>query len=218
MMDWVSAWNWMQVELMHVEQARETFDAAFDPASKATRLDKANAAVEFSRYLCHFLTGVREKGVFDAMHLSQGEQDQARDQLVNRLDEFLAFEEFLLERAGLKREKARAVMQDVRAIARPTYPHIPKDIWDKRVKQAIDVACLFPKSGVLLVTRNIFDYVSEVRKKYKWVTVAVVGTVDGLSTIIDPTTVGSAKVSYYIAMLMGMEHKGGEDSPPGVST
>lgn len=218
-MDWVANWNWMQGELKQLEDARIVFDAAFDPTAKRSRLDKANAAVGFSRSLCHFLSRVRDRGVFDAIQQSQGDQGEVREQLVKRLGEFLREEEILLERAGLKPEKVQEVMKDIRAVTQPPYPRVPQDLWNKHIKQAIDVACNFPKSSVLLVTHNIFDYVNEVRKKYKWVSVVVVGTVDGLSAVVDPTVIGTAKISAYVAMLMGVGHKGegGGDNPPDLS-
>ena len=133
-----------------------------------------------------------------------------REQLVKRLGEFLREEEILLERAGLKPEKVQEVMKDIRAVTQPPYPRVPQDLWNKHIKQAIDVACNFPKSSVLLVTHNIFDYVNEVRKKYKWVSVVVVGTVDGLSAVVDPTVIGTApKICGPTSpMLMGVGHQG----------
>jgi hypothetical protein len=217
MVDWIATWNWMRVELQRVEDERDRFDHAFAAASKSSLLDKATASVEYARALCRFLSRTREHGVFDAILESVGHQDPVRAQLLQRLGEFLREEEILLERARLKPEVLGDIMKDMRAVTRPPYPSVPKDLWDKHLQQAIDTACHFPKSGVLLAARNMADYVMETRKKHKWVYVAVVGTVDGLSAAVDPTVIGTAKVSAYVAALMGIGQKGegGGDPPPG---
>jgi len=90
-------------------------------------------------------------------------------------------------------------------------------VWDKNLKEAIGVACNFAKAGMVLVARNMLDYVQQVRKKHKWVYVAVVATVDGISAAVDPTFVGTAKVSGWVAALMG-GHEADSGDPPPIST
>jgi len=66
MADWVATWNWMQIEFQHVEDARIEFDEVFVSTSKSSRLEKANASVEYAKALCRFLSKARDHGVFDA--------------------------------------------------------------------------------------------------------------------------------------------------------
>lgn len=64
----------------------------------------------------------------------------------------------------------------------------------------------------------MFDYVQQVLKKHKWVYVAMVGTVDGMSAAVDPTIVGTAKVSGWVAALIGAPEANSRGDPPPIST
>ena len=168
-----------QIEFQHVEDARITFDEAFVSTSKSSRLEKANASVEYAKAMCRFLSKARDHGVFDAILESQGTSNQLRDELASRVAEFL-HEEELAGAGQLKPESIAGILKDMRSVTQPPYNRVTKDLWDKHLKEAIGVACNFAKVGMVLVARNMFDYVQQVRKKHKWVYVAVVATVDGL--------------------------------------
>jgi hypothetical protein len=217
MADWVATWNWMQIEFQHVEDARIEFDEAFGSTSKSSRLEKANASVEYAKALCRFLSKARDHGVFDSILESQGTSNQLRDELASRVAEFLREEEILMERAKLKPESIAAILKDMRNVTQPPYYRVTKDLWDRHLKEAIGVACNFAKAGMVLAARNMFDYVQQVRKEHKWVYVAVVATVDGISAAVDPTFVGTAKVSGWVAALMG-GHDADSGDPPPIST
>jgi hypothetical protein len=212
-MDLNAIWTMMQSEFERLHDARQAFDAAFDPAAGQSRLERARAAVEFAQDLCRFMTKARERGVFDALLDSPNDQSEARDQLLAQLDECLRVEAILLERAGVKADNVRSLMDDIRAVARPPYPIVAADLWSRHVDEAIGVACNFPRSAVLLEAGNLVDYVQALRTKYRWVVGAMVGVADILTAMQDPTLIGAAKVSKYLAVLMSIGHEGSADGP-----
>ena len=216
-MDWTQIWTLMQGEHRRLNDARSVFDAAYADEKARSSLAAAQAAVEFARDLCRFMTTFERRGVFEALLQSPQSQSEARDQLVHDLGECLRVEAVLLERAGLNPGEVRALIDDVRAIARPPYPILAADLWQKHVDAAIGAACNFPGSAVLLKATNGWDYVQGVRKKYQWVGAAVIGTANILTAAHDPTLLAAAKVSKYLATLLAIGHQGHAEGP-GVPT
>jgi|GEM_PF-6345772 len=213
MQHWDSICNAMQGDYERLQDSRLVFDAVF--AQKTTKISPAasQAAVDFALDLCQFLSKYEQRGVFDALLDNSDAQNEARERLLNQLQECLRVEAILLERAGLKPDKVKPLMEDMRSIARPPYPLLAPDVWEKHVHEAIGVACNFPRSSVVLLASNGWEYVQELRKKYQWVTGAVVGVANIVTAVQDPTLIGAAKVSKYLGVLLALGHQGGEAFP-----
>jgi hypothetical protein len=216
MQKWDDIWRSMQADYQRLQDSRVLFDAAFKKKRSHLSVEAAQAAVDFAQELCRFLNKFAQRGVFDALLESPASQSEARDHLIGQLQECLRVEAVLLERAGLKPEQVQPLMDDIRAIAHPPYPTLAGDLWQKHVDAAVAVACNFPRSSIVLMADNAWDYVQDLRKKYQWVSAAVVGVANMVTASQDPTLVAATKVSKYLAVLLAVGHRG-EGGPPGTS-
>jgi hypothetical protein len=208
MTDWTSTWNVMQREFQRVEDARAEFDAVFADGAGSTRLAQAQAAVDFAKALCRFMTTCDQRGVFAAMIDTDPGQVAARKALLDDYEKCLRDERALIIRAGVKAPLADALLDEIRRMGTPPYPGLQPDIWRHHVAKAQAIACKFPGSALLLLATNLRDYVQELSKPYGVAKGAMVAGANIKVALLDPTLVSSVGISMLLGWLLGSGQRG----------
>ncbi len=201
--EWNTLWNKMKVDYTRLQDHKEEFDEVFSPTTAHSRVQQAEACAMFAQDLCRFLTKYRDQGVFEALLDPSIAQIEARTKLQEQLQDALHYEAVLLERAGLAPERAQALVDDIERNIHPPYPIVERDIWNGHVNAGIDVVCKVPRTAVLLLAENLFDYTRLFAKKHGLAIAAIVGTANIILLNIDPTLILPTKVSKYLAVLVG---------------
>lgn len=165
--NWTELWDALRLDYVRLQDEMLALEAVLTRRD-ASSWERAGVLKDAASSLCRFLGSCRKRGLFEDIALAADDISSQKDELLRTVATVLRQEETVLTEAGFGQQSASAMLRDLESFMAGNWHAEPlaKAVWLKHVDSAIDEACHFPKSEILVLAKDFGKWVTSASKKF----------------------------------------------------